>query len=160
MAPLRLTRQGRQVVVDTGAAVFKLGGNPGALFDEVSLSGGAGGKRLVTGGGMALRAAGAEGGHSGVRDVRIESSGPLSAVVVIEGAYDLPKVGQGRFGSRRRYVFTAGSPTAVVRHAVAWEGDLACTGCLETKDGKPNGVLVERARDALALDLGGPDAYA
>jgi hypothetical protein len=155
-APLRLTRQGRQVVVDTGAAVFKLGGNAGALFDEVTLAGGAGGRRLVTGGGMALRAAGAEGGHSGVRGVRIESSGPLSAVVVIEGAYDLPRVGNGGFGSRRRYVFTAGSPTAVVRQAVAWEGDLECTGCLKTKDGKPNGVLVERARDALALDLGTP----
>ena len=158
-APLRLTRQGRQVVVDTGAAVFKLGGGAGALFDEVALAGGAGGvggRRLATGGGMALRAAGAEGGHSGVRRVRIESSGPLSAVVVIDGAYDLPEVGKGGFGSRRRYVFTAGSPTAVVRQAVAWEGDLECTGCLKTKDGKPNGVLVERARDALALDLGGP----
>jgi hypothetical protein len=150
-APLRLTRQGRQVVVDTGAAVFKLGGNPGALFDEVTAQG----KKLVTGGGMALRAAGGEGGHSGVRNVRIESSGPLSAVVVIDGAYDLPQVGKGGFGSRRRYVFTAGSPTAVVRQAVAWEGDLECTGCLATKDGRPNAVLVERARDALVLDLGG-----
>ena len=80
---------------------------------------------------MTLRAAAAEGGHSTVRDVRIESQGPLSAVVVIDGAYDLPPVGGGQLGSRRRYVFTAGSPTAVVRHAVAWEGDLACTGCLE-----------------------------
>ena len=156
-APLRLARQGRQVVVDTGAAVFKLGGGAGALFDEVDLAG-AGGRRLATAGGMALRAGGAEGGHSGVRGVRIESAGPLSAVVVIDGAYDLPAVGHGGFGSRRRYVFTAGSPTAVVRHAVAWEGDLECTGCLKTKDGRPNGILVERARDALALALGGPPA--
>ena len=153
MAALRLTRQGRQVTVDTGAAVFKLGGSAGALFDEVDL---AGGRRIVTGSGMALRAGGAEGGHSGVRGVRVEAVGPLSAVVVIDGAYDLPEVGHGGFGSRRRYVFNAGSPTAIVRQAVAWEGDLECTGCLKTKDGKPNGVLVERARDALALDLGGP----
>ncbi len=154
-SPLRLTRQGNQVVVDTGAATFRLGGSPGALFDEISLPGG---RRLVTGGAMTLRAAGAEGGHSTLRGVRIESQGPLSAVVVIEGAYGLPPVGNGGFGSRRRYVFTAGSPTAIVRHAVAWEGDLACTGCIQTKDGKPDAVLVEQARDALALDLGGPPA--
>ena len=152
-SPLRLTRQGDQVVVDTGAATFRLGKNPGELFDEITLPGG---RRLVTGGAMTLRAAAAEGGHSTRRGLRIESQGSLSAVVVVEGAYDLPAVGGGRFGSRRRYVFTAGSPTAVVRHAVAWEGDLACTGCMVTKDGKPDAVLVERARDALSLDLGGP----
>jgi hypothetical protein len=44
----------------------------------------------------------------------------------------------------------------VVRQSVAWEGDLECTGCLATKDGSPNGVLVEKARDVLAIDLGGP----
>src|SRR4051812_4805203 len=154
-SPLRLTRQGDEVVVDTGAATFRLGKNPGALFDEIDLPGGRG---VVTGGAMTLRAAAAEGGHSTRRGLRIESQGPLSAVVVVEGAYELPAVGGGQFGSRRRYVFTAGSPTAVVRHAIAWEGDLACTGCLVTKDGKPNAVLVERARDTLALDLGGPPA--
>src|SRR5436305_7453753 len=152
-SPLRLTRQGDQVVVDTGAATFRLGKNPGELFDAIALPGG---RRLVTGGAMTLRAAAAEGGHSTRRGLRIESQGSLSAVVVVEGAYDLPAVGGGRFGSQRRYVFTAGSPTAVVRHAIAWEGDLACTGCMVTKDGKPDAVLVERARDALSLDLGGP----
>jgi hypothetical protein len=154
-SPLRLTRQGNELVVDTGAATFRLGGKPEALFDEVGLPGG---RRLVTGGAMTLRAAAAEGGHPTLRGARVESLGPLSAVVVIDGAYGLPAVGGGRFGSQRRYVFTAGSPTAVVRHAVAWEGDLACTGCMQTKDGKPNAVLVERARDTLALDLGGPSA--
>ncbi len=150
-APLRLSRQGEQVVVETGAATFRLGGKPGELFDEIALPDG---KKIVSGGGMTLRTAAAEGGHSTLRAVRIESQGPLSAVVVIEGAYDLPPVGGGQLGSRRRYVFTAGSPTAVVRHAVAWEGDLGCTGCLKTKEGRPDGVLVERARDALTLDLG------
>ena len=104
--------------------------------------------------GMTLRAAGDGGGHSTVRDVRIESQGALLAVVVIDGAYDLPPIGGGQLGSRRRYVFTAGSSTVVVRHAVAWEGDLACTGCLKTKDGKPDGVLVEKVRDTLTLDRG------
>jgi len=156
--PLQLTRQGQQVVVDTGAAVFRLGGGAGALFDEVVLPGG---KRIVTGSALALRAAGRDGGHGTARGVRIESAGPLSAVVIVDGAYDLPPVGNGGnggggFGSRRRYVFTAGSPTAEVRQSVAWEGDLECTGCLKTKDGKPNGVLVEKVRDTLQLDLGGP----
>jgi hypothetical protein len=152
-APLRLTRSGSQVVIDTGAAVFKLGKDPGALFDEVLLPGG---RRLVAGSRLELRAGGRQGGHGTVRDVRIESAGPLSAVVVIDGAYDLPPVGQGSLGSRRRYVFTAGSPTAVVRQAVAWEGSLECPGCVATKDGRPNAVLIEKARDALALDLGSP----
>src|SRR3954451_19219773 len=38
--PLRLSREGDQVVVDTGAASFRLGGHPGELLDEVSLPGG------------------------------------------------------------------------------------------------------------------------
>ena len=152
-APLKLTQEGRQVVVDTGAAVFRLGGAEGTLFDEVVLPGG---RKVVTGSVLGLRVGGKDGTHSTVRDVRIESSGPLSAVVVVDGAYDLPPVGKGGLGSRRRYVFTAGSPTAVVRQSVAWEGDLECTGCLATKDGKPNGVLVEKVRDLLTLDLGGP----
>lgn len=152
-SPLRLTRKGDRVVVDTGAAVFRLGG--GALLDGIELPGGT---HPVTGGSASLRAAGAEGELAASRGVRIESAGPLSAVVVVEGAYGLPPVGKGGFGSRRRYVFTAGSPTVVVRQSVAWEGDLACTGCVKTPEGKPNGVLVERARDALAIDLGGPAA--
>ncbi len=151
--PLRLSREGRQVVVDTGAAVFRLGGRPDALLDEVLLPNG---RRLTAGAGLTLRQAGREGGHSTLRDVRVESAGPLSAVVLVDGAYDLPPVGTGGFGSRRRYVFTAGSPTVVVRQAVAWEGDLG--EGLRTKEGKPNGVRIEQARDTLTLDLGGPAA--
>ena len=147
---VKLTRDGGRVTVDTGAAVFRLGGE-GALFDEISV----GGRRLVTGSEMTLRAAGAAGRHAKVRKLRVEHAGPLSAVVVVDGAYGLPPVGQGGFGSRRRYVFTAGSPTAIVRHAVAWEGNLGCQGCDKTDKGAPNGALVEGARDALALDLGG-----
>ena len=152
-SPLRLTREGQQVIVDTGAAVFRLGKGAGTLFDEVALPDG---RKLVTGSALALRAAGRDGGHSTVRGVRIESAGPLSAVVVVDGVYDHPPVGQGRFGSRRRYVFTAGSPTVQVRHAVAWEGNLDCPGCVRTKDGKPNAVLIERVRDELSLGLEGP----
>ncbi|HEX7185509.1 MAG TPA: hypothetical protein VF756_27040 [Thermoanaerobaculia bacterium] len=153
--PLKLTRDGDRVVVDTGAAVFRLGGSPGALFDEVRLvGGGPGGTRLVAGSELSLTVQGKTGNHPKVRRMWIEHAGPLTAAVVVDGAYDLPPVGKGGFGSRRRYVFTAGSPTAVVRHAVAWEGNLACQGCIQVeKNGPPNGVLVERARDTLALDL-------
>jgi hypothetical protein len=151
--PLRLSREGQQVVVDTGAAVFRLGGRTDALLDEVLLPSG---RRLAAGAGLELRASGKTGGHSTLRDVRVESAGPLSAVVLVDGAYDLPAMGTGGFGSRRRYVFTAGSPTVVVRQAVAWEGDLG--EGLKTKEGKPNGVRVEQARDTLTLDLGGPAA--
>ncbi|HSK75190.1 MAG TPA: hypothetical protein VLQ45_01930 [Thermoanaerobaculia bacterium] len=149
---VKLTREGGQVVVDTGAAVFRLGKDAGALFDEISV----GGKRVVTGSEMTLRAGGAAGRHAKVRKLRVEHAGPLSAVVLVDGAYGLPPLGKGEFSSRRRYVFTAGSPTAVVRHAVAWEGNLGCQGCSTTDKKAPNGALVEGARDALALDLGGP----
>ncbi|HSG39138.1 MAG TPA: hypothetical protein VLE27_05835, partial [Thermoanaerobaculia bacterium] len=58
-APLRLTRDGQQVIVDTGAAVFRLGKGAGTLFDEVALPDG---RKLVTGSSLALRAAGRDGG--------------------------------------------------------------------------------------------------
>jgi hypothetical protein len=154
--PLKVTKDGAQVVVDTGAAVFRLGGSPGALFDEVRLADG--NRRLIAGSGTAVTTDGKTGTLSGVRRVWIEHAGPLTAAVVVDGAYDLPEVGGGGFGSQRRYVFTAGSPTALVRQEVTWEGSLACPGCLTTKEGKVNGVLLNRVRDTLALDpeaLGG-----
>ena len=146
--PLTIRKDGSQVVVDTGAAVFRLGGSPGALFDEIR----AGEQRLVSGSETAVTTGGKTGSLSTVRRVWIEHAGPLTAAVVVDGAYDLPPVGGGGFGSQRRYVFTAGSPTALVRQAVTWEGNLACQGCVTTKDGQPNGVLVQRVRDTLTLD--------
>ncbi len=147
-APLTLTRKGDRIVVDTGAAVFTL--SSGTLFDEVRTRDHA----LITGSEMSLATRDKASRHSEVRKVRIEHAGPLSAVVVVEGAYDLPPVGKGGLGSLRRYVFTAGSPTAVVRQAVAWEGILACNGCLAAKDGTINGLRLERVRNTLDLSLG------
>jgi hypothetical protein len=149
--PLTLTRRGDRVIVDTGAAVFSLGGEPGALFDEVRVHG----ARLVTGSEMSMTVGGTTAGHPELRRLRIEHAGPLSAVVVVEGSYGLPPVGKGGFGSLRRYVFTAGSPTALVRQSVAWEGSLACPGCVATQDGAPNGVRLERVRDVLSLGIHG-----
>jgi hypothetical protein len=147
--PLKVVREGQGVAVDTGAAVFHVGGTDG-LFSAIHL---AGGRRLVTGGEMSVQTGGRSAGHSAIRKVWIEHSGPLSATVVVDGSYALPPVGDGVLGSRRRYVFTAGSPTALVRHAVAWEGNLGCQGCIRTKDGQPNAIRFERVRDTLQLDL-------
>src|SRR5215210_4045606 len=83
--PLRLTQAGDLITVDTGAAVFRFGANPGALFDEVLLDNGT---RLIGGSAMTIRASGGSAGHSTTRKVRIEHSGPLAAVVVVHGAYD------------------------------------------------------------------------
>lgn len=146
--PLTLKKEGSRITVDTGAAVFRLGGSPGALFDEVLV----GGRRLVSGSETAVTTGGRTGAISSVRRVWIEHAGPLTAAVVVDGAYDLPAIGGGGFGSQRRYVFTAGSPTALVRQAVTWEGNLACQGCVAMKSGQPNGALLNRVRDTLALD--------
>lgn len=155
--PLSLTRNGDLITVDTGAAIFRFGSNPGALFDEIVLDNGT---RLVGGGSLSLKSEGTSAGHSTTRRIRIEHAGPLSASVIVYGAYDLAPVGitttgSGGMGSIRRYVFTAGSSTALVRHAVQWEGNLACNGCLKTTSGAPNGVRLSQVRDTLAVELGG-----
>lgn len=146
--PLRLVRQGERVTVDTGAAVFEIGS--GELFREIRL---AGGRRLVAGGALSVTSDERTARHAEIRRVWIEHSGPLSAAVVVDGAYDAPAVGEGGLGARRRYLFTAGSPVVQVRHAVAWEGNLGCRGCIRTKDGRPNAVRIDRVRDTLKLDL-------
>ena len=51
--------------------------------------------------------------HPTTRSVTIEHAGPLTAIVVVEGAYNMASVGGGGLSSLRRYVFTAGSPTAM-----------------------------------------------
>src|SRR5205085_648486 len=83
------------------------------------------------------------------RRVSIEHAGPLSAVVVVEGRYSMTPVGGGGLGERRRYVFTAGSPTAIVRQSVQWEGDLCGSQGNIACNGAPNAVRVERVRDTL-----------
>lgn len=150
--PLRLTQNGDLITVDTGAAIFRFGSNPGALFDEVILDNGT---RLIGGSAMTLRSNGTPAGHSTKRKMWIEHAGPLFASVVITGAYDLAPVGNGGMGTIRRYTFTAGSSTALVRHAVAWEGNLGCNGCTKTTSGAPNGVKLEQVRDTLDIELGG-----
>ncbi|HEX7185270.1 MAG TPA: fibronectin type III domain-containing protein [Thermoanaerobaculia bacterium] len=153
--PLRLTRNGDAITVETGAAIFRFGASSGALFDEVLLDDGT---RLINGGSLTLQSNGASAGHPTTRKIWIEHEGPLFTAVVIKGAYDMPPVGNGGIGSIRRYEFRAGSSTAIVRHAVAWEGILGCQGCTKTTAGTPNGVKLDQVRDALTVELGGAAA--
>lgn len=156
--PLTIAQNGNQVTVNTGAATFVLGGGAGALFDEIRL---ADNTRVVGGSTITGQVNGNAFGHSTTRRVAIESSGPLGAVVVIEGAYAMAAVGspgeEGLLGSRRRYVFSAGSPVALVRQSAAWEGDLCNNGAGTIEcNGAPNAVRVQQLRDALSLDLAYP----
>jgi len=159
-------QDGNQITVNTGAATFRLGGDPGALFDEIRL---ADGTLLVSGGALMARVVDAqtsevlETSEVFARRVTIEHAGPLTAIVVVEGAYDLAPVGGGGLSSFRRYVFTAGSPTAIVRHAVNWEGDRCSVNgwdltCDADGDGDldVNGLRIEQVRDALTIDLSPP----
>ncbi|MBM4467394.1 MAG: hypothetical protein FJ014_17870, partial [Chloroflexi bacterium] len=161
-----LAQDGDQITVDTGAAIFRLGGDPGALFDEIRL---ADGTRLVSGGALVARVVDAqtsevlETSEVFTRRLAIEHAGPLTAIVVVEGAYDMAPVGGGGLSSFRRYVFTAGSPTAIVRQAVNWEGDRCPANgwdltCDADSDGDldVNGLRIERVRDTLTLDLTWP----
>src|SRR6185369_1427585 len=102
-----------------------------------------------------IKTNGASSGHSTTRRVWVEHAGPLTAIVVVEGQYDAA-VPDAPVNSRRRYVFTAGSGTAIIRHSAAWEGSLnpGCPDCLNT-NGVVNGVLVQELQDRLTPQLGG-----
>ena len=145
-APLRLTREGNRVVVDTGAAVFTIDGGASSLFEEIR----AGGAALVTGGALTARIDGADGSYRAARAVTIEDAGPLSAVVVVEGTYDLPAI-----SSQRRYVFAAGSATAIVRQTLAWEGRRCDGAGVLTCGGAVNAVRVQRVRNVLHVASAG-----
>jgi hypothetical protein len=147
-APLRLTRDGGRVTVDTGAATFVIGGT--ALFDEVR----AGGAVRISGGALTAQIDGHDTALASIRSVTVEESGPLAAAVIVDGAYDLAPVGGGGIGSHRRYRFAAGSPTAIVEQSVTWEGDRCGTRGAIDCNGVRNAVLVTRVRDALVSSGG------
>jgi len=157
---VNLLQSGNQITVTTGAATFVLGGASGALFDEIRS---ASGVLLSKGGVITAVISQTTTALSTTRRVWVEHSGPLAAVVVIESAYDLPDSGSGAVSASRRYVFTAGSPTALVRQTLNWEGDLCPSNgwdltCDVTGSGTPdvNGLRVTRARDALTLAVAAP----
>lgn len=150
--PLQVSTTGNRVTVNTGAATFVLGGNPNTLFEEVRSAAGT----LVAGGGaLTARINSADTTYGATRASEVIWAGPLTAIVQIRGSYDLPAVGGGAQGSLRRYVFRAGSPTALVRQSVAWEGALCPQGEL-TCGGVVNGLLVESWRDRLVTSIAAP----
>jgi hypothetical protein len=151
-SPLGIVRTGDQMTIETGAATFVVGGNPKSLFDEIRI----GSTQLATAGALTARINNTDTTWSTTRRVTIESAGPLSAVVIIDGSYDLPAVGGAGVGSHRRYIFTAGSPTAIVEQTATWEGsvcdpkggDITCGGMI-------NGLRVARIRDSLMSRISG-----
>jgi YetA-like protein len=105
--PLRVTRSGNRVVVETGTAVFTIDGAAASLFEQIRF----GGTEVVSGGSLTAN----DIGYGGLRRIAIEDAGPLSAVVIVEGTY-------GPLSSQRRYTFAAGSSTVIVRQTLANEG--------------------------------------
>ena len=138
--PLSITRTGARFNIDTGAARFVVDPPGGAMFAEVRA---ADGTLLGTGERFVF---GVEGGASfeatEVRFARIDAQGPLSATLSVEWLTGMPALGGGRVALRRQYRFDAGSPTAVVRSALAWEGE---------RCGNPEAVACAAGINALAL---------
>jgi|GEM_PF-4521958 len=155
--PLSLIQNGNQVTVDTGAATFTFGGDATMLFDTVRQ---ANDTQLINGSNLSVNINnGAAQGHSTTRSVTIEHYGPLTVIVVVRGAYNAAAVGGGVLSSMRRYVFTAGSPTVIVRQALNWEGDRCGDGSNGydlTCNGNVNGLRITRLRDVLNLTLAAP----
>ncbi|HVE72500.1 MAG TPA: hypothetical protein VNI54_14140 [Thermoanaerobaculia bacterium] len=145
LVPLRLVRDGNRVVIDTGAAVFTINGDAPSLFEEIRI----GGTAIVTGGSLTARIDDADTSYAALRRVAVEDEGPLSAVVIVEGTYSASGI-----SSQRRYVFSAGSTTVIVRQTLAWEGR-RCEGAGVLACGSINAVRVQRVRDTLRTSLGG-----
>lgn len=140
--PLQVTKNGNLVTINTGAATFIIDGDKGSLFEEIRFIGGA---PLVTGGSLTARVDGADVGFAAPRRVMIESAGPLVAVIVVEGTYG------AQLASQRRYVFTAGSRTAIIRQTLAWEATRCENAGAITCGPSINAVRVERVRDVLRI---------
>lgn len=147
---LELVQVGNQVTVDTGVATFVLGGDPHTLFEEVRSATGT----LLAGGGALEATTTSTYVHNNLRAVEVVWSGPLTAVVQVRGSYSMPLVGGGGLSSTRRYVFRAGAPAALIRHALAWEGASCPLG--EISCGPVNGLRIEGSRDQLFLQMPAP----
>ena len=96
-SPLRLERNGNRVTVDTGAATFVIDADSPSLFESGPLI------------------AGSALGFGTLRSLKTQQ-GPLTAVVTVSGTY-----GSSDLATQRRYVFTAGSSTAIVRQTLVHE---------------------------------------
>ena len=135
---LQVTRNANRVVVQTGTATFTIDAASSTLFEEIRL----GATPLVSGGSLAF---------ASLRTLTIEHAGPLTAAVTVTGTVDA-----NGLSTQRRYLFTAGSSTAIVRQTLAWEGRV-CDGAGEIVCGNaPNARRIDRVRDTLAVSLAAP----
>ncbi len=150
-SPLRLTRDGNRVIVDTGAASFTIDGAASSLFEEIRF----GTAPVVTGGSLTARIENAESRYASLRRLSIEEAGPVSAVVVVEGTYDTPQV-----SSQRRYTFGAGSSTVTIRQTLAWEGNRCETAGAIRCGNAINALRVQQIRDTLRTTTGATVAVA
>ena len=146
---LSVNKNSNEVTVDTGEAVFTVG--PDGLFKSVKR----GSSTLVSDGNLSATIEGKTGASAEVREVTIERSGPLSAIVVVKGTYDLSfgeGSGDGAIAYTRRYEFKAGSPTAIVRHVVTWEGSWKGMGFIASTTPTGFNMLTgTKLRDTLKL---------
>lgn len=147
---LRVVEQGGAYLVSTGAAEFLVDPAQAALFSEVRS---AQGEVLARGRPSAIELAAPAGRYSpqSLRFARIESAGPLALSLLTEQRLGLPPQGGGALVLRRHYRFEAGSPTARVSLALAWEGsrcgradELSCSAGV-------NGLRVLAAHEGLLI---------
>jgi len=144
-AAVRVTQNGTRFTIESGGATFVIDSAASSLFDEIRL----GSATLTRGGTLTARANDSDTTYASTRRAFVEHADALSATIVVEGIYDLPPVGGGRLSSQRRYTFTAGSATAIVRQTLAWEGTLCASAGVIVCNGAPDAVRIRRVRDTL-----------
>ncbi len=144
--PLSIAQNGARFTIASGGAMFVIDSDAPSLFDEIKL----GSATLAHGGQLTARASEVDRIYTSTRRAFVERSGPLSATIVVEGIYG------GDLSSHRRYTFTAGSSTAIIRQTLAWEGQLCATQGDITCGGVPNAVRIRRVRDTLGSVVTAP----
>lgn len=143
---VQVTQAQGRYTIDTGAARFVVDPAGGTLFAELRA---ADGRLLASGRPAALRVDGVDAAPSGVRFARLVENGPLAAMLTVEWTTTAPVLGGGGVSLRRQYRFEAGSPTAVVRSALAWEGERCGSAELRACAAGVNGRRIGSMRDAL-----------
>jgi hypothetical protein len=107
--PLTTVLSGNAVEIHTGLASFRIEGS--GLFASIKAWDGS---SIVTSASQTAQVDTTTLSDTIVRSVRVERSGPLSATVVVTGAYS------DKVGFMRRYELSACSKTARVRQSIAW----------------------------------------
>jgi len=152
-----VSQTGNRVIVNTGAATFDIDPAMGGVLREARLSNGT---VAATSTPMTAMIDGVSTRVTTVRGVRVERSGPLMAAVVVDVGFDRaplgsnagpPEIRSGGVGGQLRYQFGAGSPTAVMRASIQWEGTFCSRGDLTC--GPINAVSAEDVHVGVALPV-------